>query len=1848
MSNPNPNDRPETDNDRSNFLDRLVKKATSPSTLIIAVTAIALGAVAYEGVKVLIARNLPPYVEQQLEAIVNRPVKLGEIRNISLNGAEIGGLSIPATANDSDRISIANIKVGFNILPVIFTRTLPVEITLVKPEIYLEQDKQGAWVNLNLKTQPGKESIYIDTKVNVRQGKITAVPYQKSPLIIPVDGNGRYNPNKNKQVTYDFQTAIAAAKANIQGETTIETGKTQAKVLLKDLVLADLVPLIPNSPVDVNRGNLNANLAINFPSFKEFEATRIQGKVSLQQVQAEAKPIPTPIEAISELLFGGNKVKIEDTQGSVGEVVAQVSGGLNLAKGYDVDVRVLPFTLANLAKTLPVKLPVAMEGGLQADLQLKGAVDRPKLTGNINSTQPVQIDRTKFAQINTNFAADLNKFVLKNLQLKPSAGGEIRGTGIVETKLNKLVQTKGAIAWQNMPMAFDFQAELPTEKLVSPYYRLPSEIKIGQISAKGKVGGTAGKPLASLNWQAPSMSAQNITNIAGVGEVTLVGKDLLVRNTEVKVGEGKITVNGKGNFDRNQWQTLIATKSIPINPFLSEIRSPQLNLDRPIALENGKVNLAGTFDSDILEKIDGVANLDVKVAEGKVKLDSKLNAGNLQASVVSDRLAIEQFVTTLPLPATVETSQINLAGKLKQLLSFNANSPNLDGWEATAKAKLAVADGTVNATGKLKDNLWQTDLSADNLNSTLLSTRLIPNTNRSLFDLPNLNAKANLSGNLLPLLQPNFATTIKANDLSLQLGNQAIAATGTILLSKMGKGELPKMGKGELPFAPTVDLAGNFNIKANTDLDTLPVRQNVLAQQKINLKGDADFQGNLQGKNLLTAPLNPGNLQLTGKIKLANASFNKIVFDRILAGNVNAALGKDISINLRGKGDLIAAAFTPCHSAENKELAIASNNRECVLPYLPEYVELKVGEGTSYPVIASGKRDRDNFNLNIQNFPLSILNVSPATTVGIVAPVGGDLTGNLNLNLFDLSAKGNIQIDKPAISYLEAKNITADFNYDRAKNIARLTSASLLLRKSRYNLQGNLDLNTGGVEGALDIPEAYIQDLLTTLRWFDLPSLMQLFQNDYKTKAIAVKPGAIGTSGQTLSNQINLLAEIEGRIEEVAARRQAGDIPTQLDIRGAYRGRFNLVGTLSDPELDFKLEGNNWQWRTQSETLAIVDPLGLIKEGTRDIPIDRFSFSGNYADGIASLQPSEIKLGKAILAMQGKLLPNQQADATVNVKDLSIDFLRNFAEVPLDLDGKIDSEINLKGAVSKPRIDGKVSFTNAVINANALPGAIAGEFNYDGSRLQFQTTEQSIVQAQANVPYPIEPGGSDRFDVGIQLGTQTIALIDPLTQGQLSWVEGEGAVNLNASGRIDLNKQSKVYDLSAKGEVDLNNATLKTKTFPATMQVNGKILLKDSFIEVEQLQGQVAKRDFSVAGVLPILVPQPDLANPLTVNLEKGNIEVEKLYEGGIEGNVQVTGSAFNPLIGGNVSLYDGQATVPGAPTQPNTNSATNPNLVANGASQSNTQSPVVAKLNNFQVNLDNFRLEQTPIYKVNVGGQLTLNGIANNPNSIRSKGTLELRRADVDFLSNEFRLRRSYKNKVVFNPKRSILNPDLDLQLITQVSDYANFRQAAVNENEIPEYISKSGKAQTIDVNLNIKGQANQLLASLGQASADPCQIDSANDRPLGDRTLYPPEKLKQVETCISANAYNDSNNTANFQILNAPIVKLTSNPPRSEGEIVGLLGNQFIELAKQLQQSNQDQLLEFGASQFIIKPITREATYLTDETFNNFGRAIGLDYFRVYPTVQGIYELNRESQIDLTYDYFVDEIKLRYELRF
>ena len=67
----------------------------------------------------------------------------------------------------------------------------------------------------------------------------------------------------------------------------------------------------------------------------------------------------------------------------------------------------------------------------------------------------------------------------------------------------------------------------------------------------------------------------------------------------------------------------------------------------------------------------------------------------------------------------------------------------------------------------------------------------------------------------------------------------------------------------------------------------------------------------------------------------------------------------------------------------------------------------------------------------------------------------------------------------------------------------------------------------------------------------------------------------------------------------------------------------------------------------------------------------------------------------------------------------------------------------------------------------------------------------------------------------------------------------------------------------------------------------------------------------TASGVLPIFAnreaQQLAATNPLTVSLDDLTLNLPGLYQGGVSGNVAITGTALAPEIGGEIQLMDGQ-----------------------------------------------------------------------------------------------------------------------------------------------------------------------------------------------------------------------------------------------------------------------------------------------------------------------------------------------------
>ena len=1830
------NPSPEPPKNNKNFLQRLFRPSKKKAVGLVAIASVV--GLGYYGLQVWAKKNLPGILETQASSLLNRPVDVGEIESISLAGVTIGESVIPPTATEQDRIEIEEIDVGFNLLPVIFRRTLPVDVTLVNPEIYLDQSADGSWLTLNLPESEGggELPIDLDVEVDIQEADITAVPYNQSPIEIAVDGEGRYNTAENNLVQYDVEAAINRASATLQGETILKTGKTDTKLLVKDLKLSDVVSLVPNAPLSLDSGVLNADLDVDIPSWEEITSANIEGTVNLQQVAGEVESLSQRVRAKSRLRFGGRNAEVNTTQASIGDLTATVEGAVDLDTGYDLDIAVLPVSLSSLQKTFSLQLPVPVTGEVRSNIDITGDIKEPIVKGRLESTETITVDREQFKAVNAYFSADLSKVVLDSLTILPAAGGAITAEGLLETDIEKTLENNREIDFTQMPLTVTFEANLPTEAIAQPYYELPSEVRVGNLLAEGNIGGTIQNLKALVQWElaegAITTQATNTQKIAGAGEILYLENKVLLRDTALQIGEGEATITADADLETKNWQGAVETSAIYLTPFLSQFEVQGLDLTRPITLEDTDIALSGKLDDLAPESIQGRANLDLDLDGGDVTVDSRFAQGEVDVTADTGNLAIHKFVTNLKIPVTTQVSRLNFNSEIEPLLNI-VETRDFSSITSNVTAEAFVADGVITTRGSLANNQWQADIQGNGVSPSEIITAYAPDVEIGN-TLETISTQANFSGSLAPLQNEIVSFPISVNNAAVQMGEQSVSSNGRILISNLL----------QQPDIPLVDLA----VRGNINFDRLPIEEvvatatqnNPLLAERVNVRGRAIFDGNFRGTNLISDTTNLDNYRLTGNLSLNNFAFNDVVFDPVVAGTVNVQPASVISLNLQGEQDVIAASAVPC---------TASN---CRLPYLPNSLEFRQGEDTATPVIATGNRNGEIFNLDINNFPLAILNLAPGKAAGIEGALAGTVTGDITANLYTFATDGEILVQQPAVGYIEANKFTADFAYNPEQNTAEVESASLNFGNTEYNFNGGLNVATGAINGELNIPQAYVQDILTTLGWYTIEDALNLFQKPEYVAARRVDVEGITTAEESIAQKLILLQKIERQIQQIAESRATASVPTTLDIQGAYSGEVLIDGTIDNPEVAFNVAGNNWQWQPQPPVLDIVPPLGLVKEATQSISINQLLAVGELEGTTVNLEQALLQVEDAILSASGTLSPTTQ-DASYQVENLTVDTISKFVNIPVDVAARIDSEGTIQGTLEQPRVVGDLTITESAFNGTALPTTIAGNYNYRNQQLEFNTTEPSSIQIAATVPYPIEPQ-NNTLTTNVQLEKEAFALLGAFTGGNLAWIEGEGNANLQATANLDLAREGNpLYNLDATGVVNLDEAQLSLNTpfFTAPVIATGKINLNNQLVDVETLNATFAEKDVSIAGTLPILSPVANLENPLTINIPQGEIEIEKLYEGDVAGNIIVTSAALTPTIGGEVSLSDGRVSIPQNNQEEtytlNVNTSNSGNT--GGGGTPTQSSAIVTTLNDFVVNVEDFKVQQSPLYEFTARGELTLNGTVDTPDNIEADGTVYVTQGDVDWLSSNFTLVRNRENIIAFSPDEGVLNPYVDLQMKTEVSELNNFRQLnndnndSFNNNEIPDPLSQVGRTETINIVLSIDGEVADLLPTLAQSDNN-CNIRRDNVPPTQNST-YSQAELDRLATCVNVAALESENAR---QILDSQAVSLSSTPNRSQGEIVSLLGNQFLSFAEQLQNSNQEELINLGVTQFVIAPIQRRLFYRVEDFVVNAGREVGLDYLRVYPYFEGIYEINRDSSVRGTYDYVFNEVKFEYQRNF
>lgn len=266
--------------------------------------------------------------------------------------------------------------------------------------------------------------------------------------------------------------------------------------------------------------------------------------------------------------------------------------------------------------------------------------------------------------------------------------------------------------------------------------------------------------------------------------------------------------------------------------------------------------------------------------------------------------------------------------------------------------------------------------------------------------------------------------------------------------------------------------------------------------------------------------------------------------------------------------------------------------------------------------------------------------------------------------------------------------------------------------------------------------------------------------------------------------------------------------------------------------------------------------------------------------------------------------------------------------------------------------------------------------------------------------------------------------------------------------------------------------------------VTGKIQFDFDRILVENLEGRFSRGDIKAAGEIPIFDNGPaNLDNPLTINIGELALNLKGLYQGGASGNLQITGSALNPEIGGKVNLFDGQVLLADSanPDQPANNtpglssSATNKQIQPDDGN-------TLATFNNLEIELGkNVQINRPPILSFRAISNLTVNGSFAEP---IPDGTIRLEQGGVNLFTTQFNLARGYKHTATFRASQP-RDPELDVRLFAKVLD-------VVQSSDFTR-TNTAGLAalESVRVEANVQGFASQLNENL-ELTSSPTRSDT------------------------------------------------------------------------------------------------------------------------------------------------------------
>ncbi|NJM44832.1 MAG: hypothetical protein HC860_00645 [Alkalinema sp. RU_4_3] len=1513
--------------------------------------------------------QLAPTVSEALTKQLNRPVKVGRLERFSPVGLRFGATELPATAKDRDWAKAEAVEVGFDPWQLLWRRALDLKVTLVRPDSFFNESKALLWVETKIESPPpgGPISIAL-TELRLEDGKTTLISLPKKGQKSAPTGFKRLNGvvkflEDNRRFQYDLSgESLSAGTFDVQGETRNLAAKgdsdskldSQLTVSGKNFPLLELDRLI-RLPIDLKAGRADGKVKLGV---RPDSSVSLRGGGKFKGVNLIAPGSPKPIlDAVGELELQDTKVFIKQVKAKFDQIPVTAKGTVDPKQGFDLQAKVPSVTLATFFKTFDIKSPVPVSGEVAADIEMKGPIETPIISGTTRNLKPITVDRIVVSKLRSQFELDANSGLLqlRNAVTDLALGGQTITNGTIALKTQQVNLSTRVVGVPGDAVA----------KLYNDNKPLP--IKVGDIIAVARTTGTPDTIQTLVDWEAP----EALYPAKGQVLVAEGGDRLELRSLYAKALGGTITA--KGQAIKRQWQGQVDVANVPMGQF-----DPQLR-----GLVNGQFNLAGTLDNfdPAAIRATGVARLSEGIAVVNDPIDARINWDGKQINLLSATAPGLQAKGTIAvnLKDKPEVTGIDLAVKTQGLLlsSLPLGLPSF----ATVRGG-ADFDGQVTGlptAPTIRGRLGLPDLRVNGLVFEALSgsVAILP---RQGLQLDLAGGRDRLAFNLDSTFQPLSAKVVR------------------------GELDLTAQRQGEL-----------FNVAiANFPLDTLNGLQLPVPSLPQQLAGrlSGNFAVNLPRQELIS-----------GKARIDGPRFDQFQAEQLLA-------------DLRYVGGIGDA---------NVQVVGAK------------------GAGVSAPNISTQVRYRNG------------------------------------------AAEGTIAIAVPQFGSFKGDDVKTAFRFNN--NVLRLAKTELRQGDAQFVFSGDLNLAQGPrLKGDLTVKNGNIQDVLGLAQIFRIDELAQGFGPKGTGRSRDLSTIAVGEPQERLQQQVDRLSEIQVLLSQIAERRSVMSIPELADVRGLFDAKVSVDAALNgDINGNIELMGKGVEWRpfpSYLEESGRGKRAILALQDNRTFEFDRVTVLASIEKGVIDLNPAQLNFKEGgSIELKGKFGGPQIEGGNLIVTKLPIAQLRKFYDPPVDLTGDISSRITISGLRDNPSAKGTLVLTDGTIRGTPISAADFG-FDFEQANLNFGGTVtidnnpnplsiDADIPLLIPVPFITAKPKTTEARLNLKVSDDGLALLSLFTD-QVAWVGGKG--------NVDLAVRASLVPLMARvdGDIVLNDAVLASASFPENPKtgkkelltgVNGRVQFEGDRLRVTGLKdnqpflGQFSRGQVAGSGVLPLLNgSDPEAKNGLNLSLQRIALTFKGLYQGGVDGDVTVKGTALAPLVGGEVRLTNGRVlladSVPvAAPTEES--------IAAKALGG------VGFKFENLKLILgNNLRIVKAPIINFVARGELVVNGgdLTNLRLGTASGSEIQLLSGQVNLFTTQFVLARGYRHRAVFKPDRG-QDPELDVRLIASVPEVSrsriNTNPLASEVNDAPLFATGFGSLQTVRIQAKVSGLASSLFQNLELTSS-------------------------------------------------------------------------------------------------------------------------------------------------------------------